>query len=113
MASDTLAAFFMSWISFKAAMAAAISYGQGLDITFDLYRFELLKALHLPLPSNLRNEKEKNIRLKSFFVSGTSTDPFDYEQNGDTNNITTTNTTTPSNKCQMWGGTNILAKNQQ
>jgi hypothetical protein len=61
-----LAAFLMAWISYKAAIAAAISYGKGIEVAFDLYRFEIRKALHLPLPKDLREEKVKNIFLRGF-----------------------------------------------
>lgn len=39
-------------VAYRAAVDAAIAYGEALDAAFDLHRFELLTALHLPLPAD-------------------------------------------------------------
>jgi hypothetical protein len=41
----------LSWTSYQAAVRAAAAYGQALYIAFDLHRFDMLRALHLPLPA--------------------------------------------------------------
>jgi hypothetical protein len=43
-------------LSYRAALAAAAAYCQALEAAFDLHRFDLLTALHLPLPANLIGE---------------------------------------------------------
>jgi hypothetical protein len=53
------------WFSYRSAMAAALAYGQLLDVSFDLYRFDLLRALRLPLPETSAAEREQNVRLSN------------------------------------------------
>jgi len=53
-------------LSYRAALAAAAAYGQALEAAFDLHRFELLTALHLPLPANLIGEVSANQELSRF-----------------------------------------------
>jgi hypothetical protein len=38
------------WVAYQSAVRAAITYGRLLPAAFDLYRFDMLGALHLPLP---------------------------------------------------------------
>jgi hypothetical protein len=57
----------LSWISYRAAVRAALNYGQGLHVAFDLHRFDLLRALHYPLPPNLAMERAFNRKLSDFF----------------------------------------------
>lgn len=59
----------LALLNYKAATEAAISYGNGIKTAFDLHRFDLLKALHLPLPKNLKEEKEENNKLTNFLLS--------------------------------------------
>jgi hypothetical protein len=49
-----------------AALAVAAAYGQALEAAFDLHRFDLLTALHLPLPANLTGEVAANQELSRF-----------------------------------------------
>jgi hypothetical protein len=53
-------------LSYRAALAAATAYGQALEAAFDLHRFDLLTALHLPLPANFISEVAANQELSRF-----------------------------------------------
>jgi hypothetical protein len=65
-----LATLALSWISYKSAVLAALSYGIGIQTAFDLCRFDLLKSLHLPLPSSYSSEMDKNYELSEFLSLG-------------------------------------------
>lgn len=60
----------LAWLSYRAAVAAALAYGIGLQTAFDLYRFDLLKALHLALPVDRATEKQSNRALSDFIRQG-------------------------------------------
>ncbi|MGO9577883.1 MAG: hypothetical protein ACLP2P_00575 [Desulfobaccales bacterium] len=62
-----LATLVLSRLSYRAAIAAALSYGEMIQTAFDLYRFNLLQALHLPLPPDRESEKAFN-KLLCFFL---------------------------------------------
>ena len=49
--------FALAWLSYSAAIAAAAEYGEALETAFDLHRFDLLRALHLPLPNDSRRSR--------------------------------------------------------
>jgi hypothetical protein len=57
-------------LSYRGAVAAAVAYGESVQSTFDLYRFELHKALRLPAPSNLHAEKQTNELITRFLRQG-------------------------------------------
>lgn len=42
---------------YRAAVSQAMSYGNLLRVAFDLYRHDILKQMHLPIPDNLRDER--------------------------------------------------------
>jgi hypothetical protein len=42
----------VGWLAYLGAVRAAIAYGEAIAVAFDLCRFTLLTALHLPLPPN-------------------------------------------------------------
>jgi hypothetical protein len=68
----------MSWLSYRGAVGAAESYGIGMEAAFDLHRFDLLAALHLPLPLTRAEEMRTNTDLSKFLQSGrgsASSDP--------------------------------------
>lgn len=44
-------------LAYLGAVTQAREYGQRLRAAFDLYRFDLLKALHLPLPASPQQER--------------------------------------------------------
>ncbi len=62
-AAGTLAA---AVLSYQAALSAASAYGHAVAAAFDLHRFDLLRALHLPLPPNLLSEVQANQQLSRF-----------------------------------------------
>ncbi len=47
----------VTWISYRGALQAAVGYGQAVTAAFDLHRFDLLTALHLPLPADRDAER--------------------------------------------------------
>jgi hypothetical protein len=53
-------------LSYRAALSAATAYGQAMEAAFDLHRFDLLNALHLPLPADLISEVQANQQLSRF-----------------------------------------------
>jgi hypothetical protein len=60
----------LAWLCYVGAISAALAYGKSIQVAFDFHRFEILKALHLPLPKNLLEEKERNYDLSDFFALG-------------------------------------------
>jgi hypothetical protein len=58
--------FALAMLSYWAALSAATAYGQAIEAAFDLHRFDLLNALHLPLPADLIGEVQANQQLSQF-----------------------------------------------
>lgn len=56
----TLIAFALSWMSYRAAVVSAARYGRSLSWALDLYRFDLLEKLRLPLPADRDEELKMN-----------------------------------------------------
>jgi len=56
----------LSWLAYRGAIAAAIAYGEGIRAAIDLHRFDLLTAMHLPLPATLEQERAVNEQLSLF-----------------------------------------------
>lgn len=50
-------------IAYRGAVHAAVAYGEAVRVAFDLHRFDLLRALHLPLPADQEAERVLNDRL--------------------------------------------------
>jgi hypothetical protein len=50
----------VSRLAYTAAVHAAVAYGECLAAAFDLHRFDLLGALHLPLPADPDEERRLN-----------------------------------------------------
>lgn len=48
--------FFFARISYMAAVSQATDYGNWIRVAFDLYRHEILKQMHIPIPDNLVDE---------------------------------------------------------
>ncbi len=63
---------------YLAALEAARSFGSNLRSCFDLFRFDLLKALHVELPKNIHREREHWRSLNQIFVYGDSQLPLNY-----------------------------------
>jgi hypothetical protein len=47
----------IGWLAYLGAVRAAVAYGEAITVAFDLGRFDLLKALHLPLPPDRATEQ--------------------------------------------------------
>jgi hypothetical protein len=62
-AAVVLAALVLAWMSYRAGVNAAIAYGELLESAIDLHRFDLLQALHLPLPADPEAEQKLNAQL--------------------------------------------------
>jgi hypothetical protein len=60
--------FLGAMLCYRAAVTAAAAYGEAIETAFDLHRFDLLKALHLPLPADLVVERAANQRLSRFLA---------------------------------------------
>jgi hypothetical protein len=65
-----LALLSFAWLSYRAAVAVAREYGTMMATVVDLYRFDLLRALHLPLPSDRIEEREANAQLCKVLKAG-------------------------------------------
>jgi hypothetical protein len=57
-------------VAYRAAVRTARTYGVTLGLAFDLHRFDMLKALHHPLPANPTQELLLNRRITRFFQEG-------------------------------------------
>ncbi len=58
------------WAAYAAAVHAAVAYGEVLAVAFDLHRFDLLTALHLPLPDDRAAERMANAELSRLWRQG-------------------------------------------
>ena len=75
-----IATFILFIISYKGSKQVAFGYGQLIHTAFDLYRFDLLKQLKIPLPKNIEEEKKKGQEISSFLASGEGLpENFEYE----------------------------------
>jgi hypothetical protein len=52
-----LGAFVLAWLCYQAAVGQAASYGSLIRVAFDLYRHEILKQMHIPVPDDLIKER--------------------------------------------------------
>jgi hypothetical protein len=64
----------LAWLSYRGAVASAVGYGEAIETAFDLHRFDLLQALHLPLPTSRAAEREANFKLCEFLGQGVPVD---------------------------------------
>jgi hypothetical protein len=62
----------ITWISYRGAVQAARGYGQAVTAAFDLHRFDLLTALHLPLPTDRDAERTLATELCTMWRQGAS-----------------------------------------
>ena len=60
----------LAWLAHRAAISAAVAYGDGLRLAFDQHRFDLLRSLHLPLPADSDAELAANRQLSEFLARG-------------------------------------------
>ena len=69
------ATYALAWLCYRASCAAAEGYGLMLAVAIDLHRFDLLQALHQPLPRSYRDEIKRNRKL-SQILNGEYRDRF-------------------------------------
>jgi hypothetical protein len=67
-------AMVLSGLSYVGAVAAAMQYGTHVRVAYDLFRFDMLKAMHYPLPADPEEEGEMFARLSEFLQAEESTD---------------------------------------
>jgi hypothetical protein len=65
-------------LAYRGAVAAAVAYGDQLCAAIDLHRFELLRALHVPLPATLGEERATNEQLVALLRDGTASGELPY-----------------------------------
>jgi hypothetical protein len=65
-----LIAVAMMWIAWRRVLDAAEAYGDLLRASFDLYRFDLYRALRWPLPSDTETERAHGERLTVYLYRG-------------------------------------------
>jgi hypothetical protein len=61
-----LAPLVIAILAYMGAVSAATSFGAAVQVAFDLHRFDLLRALRLPLPKDQEAEKASNRALSDF-----------------------------------------------
>ncbi len=49
--------FLLARVCYLAAVSQAVDYGESVRVAFDLYRHDILKQMHIPLPDNLFKER--------------------------------------------------------
>ncbi|MET8977837.1 hypothetical protein ABZX85_19680 [Streptomyces sp. NPDC004539] len=52
------AGLLLAWVAYKGAVTVAQAYSGLMHLVYDLHRFDLLHALHLPLPPDREGEEE-------------------------------------------------------
>jgi MFS family permease len=68
----------ISMILYRFSLNTAEDYGFIIRSGFDLYRFELLKQLNLPMPENLSDECSLWENLSQFLIKGSNPDDDSY-----------------------------------
>jgi hypothetical protein len=72
-------------VSYRAAVTAAVAYGESVSAAFDLHRFDLLTRLHLALPNTPAEELTTNRRLTRFWLQGVPMSDVLFEHQPDAN----------------------------
>ncbi|MFI9201043.1 hypothetical protein [Streptomyces sp. NPDC053048] len=57
-------------LAYHGAVQAAVAYGEAVRTAFDLHRFDLLRALHQPLPADLAEERARAAALCASWRQG-------------------------------------------
>jgi hypothetical protein len=65
------AVLLLSIVSYRGAVRAAEMHATLFATTFDLHRFDMLRAMHYPLPKNVEQEQKFNWALTNFLQSRT------------------------------------------
>ncbi|MFD3524954.1 hypothetical protein [Streptomyces sp. NPDC058653] len=75
----TAAPLLLAWFAYSAAVRAAVSYGESVRVAFDLHRFDLYPALHIPVPDTPSTERTTNTALSTFWRQGAPlTTPYEH-----------------------------------
>ncbi|MFC1437022.1 hypothetical protein ABUW04_02035 [Streptacidiphilus sp. N1-10] len=64
----------ISRVAYLGAVQAALAYGRAVESAFDLHRFDLLTALHLPLPADTAAERRTAAQLSDAWLQGVEFD---------------------------------------
>jgi hypothetical protein len=62
-----VAGFLLSYVSYRGAVASAVTQGILQQVAFDRHRFDLLEALHQPLPATPEEELTQARLISDFF----------------------------------------------
>lgn len=65
-----LAPLALSWLCYRQSVGAALRYGEAVESAFDLHRFDLLRALHLPLPASRAQEQVQAREVCAYWRQG-------------------------------------------
>lgn len=65
-------------LAYRAAVEAALAFGEAMETAFDLHRFDLLAALHLPPPDDVEQERRLARGLCTMWREGTEPPPVGY-----------------------------------
>ncbi|MDG6219262.1 MAG: hypothetical protein QCI00_07460 [Candidatus Thermoplasmatota archaeon] len=69
----------LAFILYHGAVSQARTYGNLIRTAVDLYRFELLKALHIEMPTNMSEEEEQWNKLYDWLYQNDQTDLPSYD----------------------------------
>lgn len=73
----------LTCVAYRGAIQAAISYGEAVTVAVELCRFDLLRALHLPLPATPAEERQTNTMLSRFWGQDVPLDQVTYQHGAD------------------------------
>ncbi|MFF7469609.1 hypothetical protein [Streptomyces sp. NPDC008092] len=76
-----LGSLVLSAVAYKGAVVAAQAYSGLMHVVFDLHRFDLLEALHHPLPAGREDEQHLFEQVSRLFA-GSATSDLPYEHGG-------------------------------
>jgi hypothetical protein len=62
----------LALLAYRSSIRVGLAYGLSIENAFDLHRFDLLNALHLPLPKTRITELRSNKNLSDFLAMATS-----------------------------------------
>ncbi len=55
-------------LTYRWMLDAAANYGELIEAAFDIYRFELYKSLHWPLPTDSDDERQKGLEITQYLL---------------------------------------------
>lgn len=61
-----------AWIAYRLALKVVRNYADLITASFDIYRWELYKSLHLEMPQNTNKEKEYGEKITEYLWRGTT-----------------------------------------